>query len=52
METAGLNCARDPRDGDMIRCVGSIGAEAVLVRRTGLDAVGMGRAHVRIVRIS
>lgn len=52
METEGLNCARDPRDGDLIHCVGSIGAEAILVRRTGLDAVGMGSARVRILQIS
>lgn len=52
METEGLNCSRDSRDGDVIHCVGGTGSEALLVRRTGLDAVGVGRARVRILQIS
>jgi hypothetical protein len=50
METEGLNCSRDPRDGDMIHCVADGPAEVRVLHRT-MTTAGSARAFVRLRRV-
>lgn len=50
METEGLNCSRDSRDGDTIHCVAAGPALVTVLHRT-MTSAGSARAFVRLRRV-